>query len=198
MMRSGIVGFVFGIVWTFLALFLVQIFLIRPMAGVSGAFSYHFDSCVFDQVQFPSGDLDNGRMLRRALLPIVITTRYYDAQYHEVSQADKPGRYGAIVRIEVDGVVVHRFVTLYRTPVKIFWGQSPLPILAEFPAEAGVNPAVLRTQQPEIGEALKNSLVDEIPTGGMDFSNKWDSLRSTIIWSICRKITMTIPEKPGL
>jgi hypothetical protein len=52
-----------------------------------------------------------------------------------------------------------RFITLYRTPDKIFWRQVPWPMSVQLP-DAGVDPTVLHNQQPEIGEMFKSGLVD--------------------------------------
>jgi hypothetical protein len=95
-MRSGIFGFVLGALLSLLAFGLLQRRLIAPVAN---ELSYRFSTCVFDREEFPQGDVDQGRLLRRSLLPLKITTIFYDASYREVARADHPGRYGAVVRI---------------------------------------------------------------------------------------------------
>ena len=44
-----------------------------------------------------------------------LTPVFYDAGYHEVKTADKPGRYGAIVQVKTGtGQTYKQFFTLYR------------------------------------------------------------------------------------
>ena len=51
-----------------------------------------------------------------------VSTRYYDAQYNEVTSADKPGRYGAIMEATThDGRTLRRFRTLYCQGRKMEW-----------------------------------------------------------------------------
>jgi acetyl esterase/lipase len=151
-------GFCFGAVAAVAALFIIQLVQVAPVLDQVG---YHFSTCVFGGPDFPTGDLDNGRLLRRALVPVCVSIRFFDAQFHEVRQAAQPGRYGAVVRIQLGGLVSgYRYVTLFRTPAKISGDLIDIPIAAPLPAEFGLNPAVVREQQAPIGEALQNMLVD--------------------------------------
>ncbi len=157
-MRTGLTGFLLGAVVALLGLFLVARW---SMAAVAKNLSYHLYTCVLDGADFPGGDLDDGRLIRRAFVPVKITTTFYDAGSHEVSRAEKPGRYGAVVRMDVAGFSSWRFITLYRTPVKVFWDETPMTISAQWPADVGIDPAVVRAQQPEISEALQTAMVDD-------------------------------------
>ena len=158
-MRAGIIGFFLGAGVAVLTFVITQRVLISPVAN---ELTFHFHTTVFGTPHFPDGDVDNGRVLRRAMLPIQITKTFYDAHYHEVTQADKPGRYGAMVKIETNGGgTVRKFITLYRTPADIFWDVIPLPITAELPPELGIDPVVLRNQQHEIGELIESSMIDD-------------------------------------
>jgi hypothetical protein len=152
-------GFLLGALATVLALLVVRHVGIAPIAGQIG---YHFDTCVFGANEFPGGDLDNGRLLRRALLPVRVTIRFYDVDFHEVREAAKPGRYGAVVRIEPGrGLVTWRFITLYRTPAPVPGDTIHIPITAAIPAaEFGLDDAVVRRQQEAIGAALQNIFID--------------------------------------
>ena len=131
----------------------------RVIHDVRRDLSFRFIHYVFDGPEFPKGDFDDGRLVHRALFPSRFTTTFYDAQYQEVKQADKPGRYGAVVRLNLNGTEVQRFITLYRTPAKIYWLDTPWTVSAQLPPEIGLNPTVLSAQQPEIGKMLKNALV---------------------------------------
>ncbi len=163
-MRAALAGFLIGTVLGIVALVVLQRLWVAP---VLDGVTFHFYTCVFSGTEFPAGDVDNGRLLRRALLPIQVTTTFYDDSYREVQQADHPGRYGAVVRIDADGAAVYRYVTLYRTNGDIPWDAVDVPITAQLPAELGLDPAVLQKQQREIGRVLALPFKNEagqIPT----------------------------------
>jgi hypothetical protein len=156
-MRNGIIGFVLGIILVIGGLFAVQQVLIR---NVEQDIEFHFNTSVFSGTKFPDGDFDSGRLIYRYLFPARYAVKFYDAKYNEVTQADKPGRYGAVVRMTfIGGHERTKFITLYRTPAPVFWRQAPWPMTVQLP-EAGVDPAVMRNQQPEIGEMFKSGFVD--------------------------------------
>jgi hypothetical protein len=120
--------------------------------------NYRFIAYVFSGAEFPWSYLDQGRVIRRAFFPVKITTTYYNERYEEVTRADRPGRYGAVVRIALSGgVMEYRFITLYRMPSKVFLSDGPMTVSAQIPPGTGVDPAVLRNQQQEIGDAIKNT-----------------------------------------
>ena len=122
----------------------------------SGDFSYRFRKYVFYEKQFPWSYLDQGRVITRFLFPVKISTTFYDAQYNVVTQAEKPGRYGAVVEIRLPGgVVEHRFLTLYRTPENVFWSNGLMTTTAQLPPGTGIDPVVLQNQTQEIGRAVK-------------------------------------------
>lgn len=158
-MRSGIIGFILGVVLMLFAGAVIEYVVIR---GAAHDLSYRFTRYVFSDSKFPWGYLEQGRVVTRAFFPVKLNITFYDAQYHEVTEADKPGRYGAVIRIGLNGgFVEHRFVTLYRTPTKIHWDETPVPITAQLPPEIGLNPVVLQKQGPEIGEAIKLGFVGD-------------------------------------
>jgi acetyl esterase/lipase len=153
-MRSGLIGFFLGAASLFLAALVFQQIVIRDAAQ---DFKYRFISYVFFDTKFPWSYLDQGRVISRFLFPVKVTTTFYDAQYREVTEADKPGRYGAVVRIALNGgVVEHRFITLYRMPARVFLADSAMTVTAQLPTGIGVDPAVLRNQGSEIGQVVKS------------------------------------------
>jgi pimeloyl-ACP methyl ester carboxylesterase len=151
--------FLLGALAAVLALLVVRHIGVAPIAD---QIDYHFATCVFGTNEFPGGDLDNGRLLRRALVTTRVATRFFDAQFHEVREAAKPGRYGAVVRIESGlGLTTYRFITLYRTPAPVQGDTIHIPITASIPAAAfGLDATVVRGQQEAIGATLQNMLID--------------------------------------
>jgi pimeloyl-ACP methyl ester carboxylesterase len=155
-MRSAIIGFFLGAMMVALSVAAFQQWVIR--AAVDD-FDYHFAGYVFSDTKFPWGYLVDGRVIKRCLFPVTVTTTFYDAQYNEVAEADKPGRYGAVVKIAfLGGVVKHRFITLYRTPEPVYWGDGPAPatVSAQLPLATGIDPVVLQKQASEIGSSINS------------------------------------------
>ena len=110
--------------------------------------------------EFPLGFLDQGRLVKRLLFPVDLKITYYDAQYNVVTEAAKPGRYGAVIRIGLNGgVVQYRYITLFRTPQKVFWYDLSTKVSAEFPPGAGIDPAVVQKQVAAISQAYRDGFV---------------------------------------
>jgi hypothetical protein len=155
-MRSGIIGFFLGALLVVLALVVLQQRVIRDFEP---DLAFHFGHYVFNGTEFPDGDFDAGRLVRRTLFPARFTTTFYNSQYQEVKRADQPGRYGVVVRMKIGlNTEVDQFTTLYRAPSRVFAWQNPLLLSAQLP-EIGLDPAVLRAQAPEINKFLANSVV---------------------------------------
>jgi pimeloyl-ACP methyl ester carboxylesterase len=65
-----------------------------------------------------------------------------------------------VVRLDFGGGVhADRFITLYRTPAPVRGDVVAIPATAQFPAEFGLDPAVVRNQQGPIGSAVQDMLV---------------------------------------
>ena len=156
-MRAALAGICIGILGTVIVIAMV----VRgQVAQIADEVDYHFHTCVFGKPEFPDGDIDNGRLLRRALVPVKVSIRFFDSQFNEVKEADKPGRYGAVVRLDLaGGAPTYRFITLYRTPARVRGDMAAIPITAQLPAEFGIDPAVIRAQQPEIGWVIRDMLI---------------------------------------
>jgi predicted esterase len=124
---------------------------------------YTYEQSVFNDTHFPKGGFNDDEIVRRFFSPVEIHTKFYDAQYNEVTQADKPGRYGAIVRIRLaGGVELTRYITICRVPKKIDWWNAPPPLNAPLPKEIGLDPAVVRAQQKEIGQDFNSAFLDSM------------------------------------
>jgi hypothetical protein len=158
-MRSGIIGFILGIVVMLGAGAVLQLLVIRNAAP---ELDYHFTRYVFSKNEFPWGFLDQGRTIKRCFFPVDVKVTFYDAQYNVVKEATKPGRYGAVVRIGLNGgVVQYRYITLFRTPAKVFWSDGPEKVTAQIPPGAGIDPVVMQNQQASIGQAFKDGFMGD-------------------------------------
>ncbi len=148
-MRWGIVGFFLGIAVALGAVVLLQQ---RAIREVEPEISFRFDHYVFTETTFPKGDFQPGRLVHRFLFPSRYSVRFYDADYNEVTQADKPGRYGAVVRLDLAGHTAWRFITLYRTDAGPYWWGDPWNAL-------GIDPVGASPQQLQVWDALRNNFV---------------------------------------
>lgn len=154
-----LVGLILGAGLVGLGVFALQCLIIRAVAPALG---YRFDKYIFHTTQFPQGDFEQGRVVRRCLYPAKAEVKFYDREYNEVIEAAKPGRYGAVVRIQLNGgVVVHRFITLYRTPVEVLWWNGPMTVVAKLPPNTGVDPVVLEKQEQQIGKLIRDGYAGE-------------------------------------
>jgi len=161
-MRSGAIGFILGAATLLVAVIVYQQIIIRSAAA---DLDYRFITYVISDKQFPWGHLDQGRVISRSLFPVSVTTTFYNAKYQEVTEADSPGRYGAVVTIRLNGgVVEHRFITLYRMPSKVYLTGGNMNVSAQLPPGTGVDPAVLVKQGREIGEAIKDGFCGDDDT----------------------------------
>jgi predicted esterase len=96
-----------------------------------------------------------------------VTYKYYDAKYNEVTKAEKPGRYGAVVNIHFkDGVDLQKFYTLYCAP-KPLGGMRMFP-LQVLESKMGLPQAILDNIKPPLSENIHYMLFpDNDPTANL-------------------------------
>jgi predicted esterase len=122
----------------------------------AGGLVYGFKPCVFGSPQFPDGSFSDDALVRGLLGPVQVVTIFYNAHFQPVKMADRPGRYGAVVRITLgDGTQLNRFVTLYRSPRKLFWRTAKFDLSMSLPPEWGIDPAMARSQKADIERMMK-------------------------------------------
>lgn len=119
-----------------------------------------FNPSVFSGENFPSCSFAQPSEIEKLLGKCVLTTTFYDADYHEVKTATKPGRYGAIVEVKTgNGRSFKRFVTLYRAPQGLNWDVAKLHMQSvEFPAELGLDPAVVSEHAKDVDEFFQHQV----------------------------------------
>ena len=75
---------------------------------------------VFSGTRFPEPDFAEPTLIEDAIGPYTLSTIFYDADRKLVTQADRPGRYAAVVTIMPDdgsaAPTTKRYVTLFRLP----------------------------------------------------------------------------------
>lgn len=124
---------------------------------------FQFQPAVFSGEDFPFGDFEQPSLMENALGPYSTQTTFYDANYNVVTTPDKPGRYGAVVKIvSRDEGTFKRFITLYRQPLPIDWREHKPLFKMEMPAEMGIDPEVMKTRSDDL-----NVLVTDDFTRGL-------------------------------
>jgi len=119
-----------------------------------------FQPFVFSGEKFPPVEFEQPSLVEDLIGPYTMKTTFYDADYNEVTAAEKPGRYGAIVEVQgEDGAVTKRFFTLFRQPQGITWWRHKLPLTVELPRELGIDPAVVRDWSETLADYLKWEMV---------------------------------------
>ena len=169
-MYWAVIGFILGAVLVLAGFFLVQREVIRTTAD---SIDYSFSRYVFSDPEFPANYFGaGGRVVTRMLFPVRVKVTYYDRDYREVTRADKPGRYGAVVRLDFNGgVTSYRFITLFRTPEKIYWGDNPGSISGiTLPPGVGLNPDVVQRQEADISRVMRDSFLGVSPRSAMLFA----------------------------
>ncbi len=85
-----------------------------------------FQPSVFTGPSFPECDFDDPYLAEELLGPYTLETTFYDANYHELLTATKPGRYGAVVKlVPRQGRSRLYFRTLFLLPEGMRLGSKP-------------------------------------------------------------------------
>ncbi|MEO7715192.1 MAG: PHB depolymerase family esterase [Capsulimonas sp.] len=110
---------------------------------------------------FPEIDYDQPRGMEDAIGPYTLRTTWYDNDYRRVTQATKPGRYGA--RVEIvgkEGVAAKRFLIFFRQPSEIDWANEHLTYSPKIPTLLGIEEPIARSYATDIDEQLSRAVSD--------------------------------------
>jgi hypothetical protein len=114
-----------------------------------------FSPAVFSGTGFPTCDFEQPSAAEDLIGPYSLSTTFYDAEYHAVTTAETPGRYGAVTEIKTeDGKRFRRFCTLFRTLRAVDWWRPGGTGSFEFPSEMGIDPIVAGQQKQSMGSYL--------------------------------------------
>ncbi len=103
---------------------------------------------IFHEGAFPEIEFETPGWVESLLGPYQITTTFYDADYEEVEVPSKPGRYGAILRVESETLEpIFRYVTLYKS-AEAFDLENYEADTLTWPADSGIS-SEARTQHEE-------------------------------------------------
>ena len=126
----------------------------------------NFHPSVFAGTGFPSCDFEHPRLAEELIGPYTIKTTFYDRDHKQVTKAERPGRYGAVVEIiPKTGRPFRRHRTLFREAESFQWWRQKMKVSIELPKEMGIDPRVLAEQSKAVSEALKWRFVEAASTG---------------------------------
>lgn len=119
---------------------------------------------VFTGKEFPKWDFEKPYWITHLIGPYKVSAKYYDADYKEVTTAEKPGRYGAILEITREvGEPVKRYITLFRQPEEIKWWELKWKEFSEtLPEGMGIDPKVVQRQEEILADHLKRGFVTSL------------------------------------
>jgi len=116
---------------------------------------------IFDTNGFPKIDFLNKELVEAAIGSYALNTRFFDANWNEVTAAKAPGRYGALVEFHSeDGTTFTRNLTLFKTPQPYAPMKDPYSVTVKFPAAFGLPADVLAKEQWNIDNWTGRTLQD--------------------------------------
>jgi len=117
------------------------------------------ESTIFSGEALPMLGLQNPLLVEAVFGDVEIVTRYFDAEYNEVSRAEKPGRYGALVIMTThDGITEEREFTLFRTEEAFSSRFDLYRSQISFPKSFGIPDSVVQSEQSEVNRFVSNQL----------------------------------------
>jgi len=126
-----------------------------------------FKPGVFTGGEFPRCDFADPAYARDLIgCPYTSKATFYNPDRQVVEKPDKPGRYGAVVTITTESgmTLPPRLVTLFRPRDSDGWRENDLDLHTALPAQLGIDPQVVRQQQPALAEHLSERFFDGLST----------------------------------
>ncbi len=119
---------------------------------------------VFTGAALPDIEFETPGWIETLLGAYTTSTTYYDATSQVVTSAEKPGRYGAITRVEAQGAEpILLFTTLYRaaSDQKIDWSETHLE-LTRLPEMFGFNSDLLEREKSALGNFVQGEITTRL------------------------------------
>src|SRR5262249_20000625 len=114
---------------------------------------------VFGTEDFPEPRLSDPLYAEAVLGRYWMETQFYDRDYKPVTRAEKPGRYGAVIRIHTeDGRTIERYSTFFRTAKPFVWWKDQFKGELSVPEAFGIDPKVAETNFKSIHEIANSAL----------------------------------------
>ena len=124
------------------------------------ALPINLESYVFHEAELPDLCAADKAQLEELLGPHTVVITFYDCDYNVVTQAEKPGRYGAVIEITPEnGRITRRFRTLFRQAQEFAWWRTFVPIEIAMPPQIGIGADALQAHREEISNYFKTLLM---------------------------------------
>ena len=93
-----------------------------------------------------------------------VRTRYFDSGLREVTAAERPGRYGAVIEIDTEhSGVLRRYRTLFRQPEPVsWWRENDVVGSVRLPDQLGIAPGTAARHADSIAEYAKWRFVESL------------------------------------
>jgi CubicO group peptidase (beta-lactamase class C family) len=119
---------------------------------------------VLTTAEFPRPDFEQPLAAQQILGPYAIRTAFYDAGYQIVTQAAKPGRYGAVIEFIPDAGgaqqrTIRRFRTIYRSGSSVPVWRAKTSFAFDDPREVESDPATVAAADEMLGD-FASDLID--------------------------------------
>jgi hypothetical protein len=120
-----------------------------------------FRPFAFTGSTLPAPQFERPGLVRDLIGPFALSVRYFDADLNEVTSAEKPGRFGAIVQVLAsDGRTWRRKHTLFaRSSAERLDGYQ-LTYRAALPPEAGFDARLMTAHELDAGELFRDLFVE--------------------------------------
>jgi CubicO group peptidase (beta-lactamase class C family) len=121
----------------------------------------NFHPYVFAETAFPSCDFENPDLAEVLFGPYTIETTFYDRDYRQVTAAERPGRYGAVVEvIPAAGRRLTLFRTLFRLPgadsLRFYPRASGISV--QLPPFPWLDPQVVQANSASVSEVFLQNI----------------------------------------
>lgn len=119
-------------------------------------------STIIKTDQFPVPNFSKPLYIEELIGSYRIETEFYDAQCNVVKRAEKPGRYGAVIKIicKESGKTHTRYRTIYRMPVNAEPWDMTVEGDVKLPTQYGIDPAIATANQKDVNAAMNWSFWD--------------------------------------
>ena len=118
---------------------------------------------IFDGAAFPKIDFLYKDLIEAVIGSYTLHTRFFDANWNEVTTADTPGRYGALIEFRAqNGLTFTRNLTLFKTPHSYVQSTDPYGASVTFPAAFGLPTDIASREQWVISNAVGGTLKNQI------------------------------------
>jgi predicted esterase len=153
------------------------------------------DNAIFDGTSFPNIDFRNQEVVEAAIGAYSLHTRFFDANWNEVTAPSAPGRYGARVEFKsADGEISFiKRLPLFHTAQPYMQAKDPYAATVKFPAAFGLPDAALAREQWNINNRTGGTLEGVsrlsadwaiLVAGLSDLARDPDKLHGFSVWKI--------------